>query len=291
MSIVVAILHLADVVANRAAKALVADRHQRMDRTLPLSELVNLTVTDDYKRRHVNRELEAIRDSVAKRLEKALGSEWASIPEGERDAAFDAALRAFESVELSDEFLFANDAQPLRLARAVRDHARDAQRAAGLSADATALYERTLDECCTVFAQLATHYASYQPRAVTELLERTTSLSQALEAVLERLPQRSLLAPQGDQHDGDFRYEYLSYLAKSLDMLELFGVDTHRFRPETKVSVAYATGTRRYGKPATCPAPRRSCPSTSAGSWRSSMRTSTCRDSRPARCCARCCAR
>ena len=253
MSIVVAILHLADVVANRAAKALVADRHQRMDRTLPLSELVNLTVTDDYKRRHVNRELEAIRDSVAKRLEKALGSEWASIPECERDAAFDAALRAFESVELSDEFLFANDAQPLRLARAVRDHARDAQRAAGLGADATALYERTLDECCTVFAQLASHYASYQPRAVTELLERTTSLSQALEAVLERLPQRSLLAPQGDQHDGDFRYEYLSYLAKSLDMLELFGVDTHRFRPETKVSVAYISlsaqtdslGTRR----------------------------------------------
>ena len=239
MSAVVAILHLADAVASRAAKALVADRHQRMDRTLPLSELVNLTVTDDYKRRHVNRELEAIRDSVAKRLEKTLGSEWGSIPEGDRNAAFSAALRAFESVELSDKFLFANDAQPLKLARSVRDHARDTQRAAGLGADATALYERTLDECCTVFAQLATHYASYQPRAITELLDRTTSLSQSLDAVLERLPQRSLLAPQGDHHDADFRYEYLSFLAKRLDMLELFGVDTHRYRPDTKVSVAY----------------------------------------------------
>ena len=239
MAAVVGILHLANVVAGRAAKALVADRHQRMDRTLPLSELVNLTVTDDYKRRHLNRELEAIRDSVAKRLEKALGSEWGSIAEGDRSAAFDAALRAFESVGLSDEFLFANDAQPLKLARSVRDQARDAQRAAGLSADATALYERTLDECCTVFAQLATHYASYTPRAVTELLDRSTSLSHALETVLERLPRSSLLAPQGDHHDADFRYEYLSYLAGSLDTLELFGVDTHRYRPDTKVSVAY----------------------------------------------------
>ncbi|OLE26195.1 MAG: hypothetical protein AUG49_08705 [Catenulispora sp. 13_1_20CM_3_70_7] len=239
MTAVVAILHLADVVASRAAKVLIADRRRRMDRTLPLSELVDLTVTDDYKRRHVNRELEAIRDSVAKRLEKTLGGEWASIPEGDRTAAFDAALRAFESVELSDEFLFAHDAQPVKLARSVREHARDAQRAAGLSVDAAVLYERTLDECCTVFAQLATHYASYAPRAITELLDRTTSLSQSLDAVLARLPQRSLLAPQGDQHDADFRYEYLSYLASAFDTLELFGVDTHRYRPDTKVSVAY----------------------------------------------------
>lgn len=49
----------------------------------------------------------------------------------------------------------------------------------------------------------------------------------------------SLDAPAGTSHDTQFRTRYLTHLLTVLDHLELFGVDVHRYRLRTPLSIAY----------------------------------------------------
>ncbi|MEU4532005.1 NACHT domain-containing protein [Micromonospora ureilytica] len=72
-----------------------------------------------------------------------------------------------------------------------------------------------------------------------QTLERLSAVADSLTQVLARLPVTSLDAPTGTSHDAQFRTRYLSHLLTALDHLELFGVDVHRYRLRTPLSIAY----------------------------------------------------
>lgn len=62
-------VRLAQNLIRPIARAVLADRRNRANRSLPPAKLINMTVTDDYKRRKIGREVEAMCDTVAERLE------------------------------------------------------------------------------------------------------------------------------------------------------------------------------------------------------------------------------
>jgi hypothetical protein len=165
--------------------------------------------------------------------------EFGDLPENERAAALSAVSDALTAADLSDRSLFTADADPLKLAARVRATVPDMAGAAGLNDAATALYRAVLDQTCIALVSVVRRLPEFQPRALAELLTRTASLADDVGAVLARLPRTSLDAPRGREHDNEFRARYLTQVSAELDKLDLFGVDTHHFRPRTRVSIAY----------------------------------------------------
>ncbi|MEV1116378.1 NACHT domain-containing protein [Actinosynnema sp. NPDC049800] len=172
---------------------------------------------------------------VGDQLEPLLAAKFASLPPGEVTAALDAVVDALGELDLSDEALLAADADPELLARRVRA---TLVRDAGLSEQATRLYEVALDQACRYLVQVIRHLPAFQPRALAEVLARASQQAALLEDVLSRLPRTSLHAPTGVDTDEEFRDEYLRYVGNALDRLELLGL-TMRHRPKLALSVAY----------------------------------------------------
>jgi hypothetical protein len=96
----------------------------------------------------------------------SLSARYPTLPENEITAAFLAVEDTLGKVDLSDTALFADDADPEKLARRVRakypSHAREAMRAER----AAELYERILDQACHLLVQVVRHVPSFLPRGI-----------------------------------------------------------------------------------------------------------------------------
>ncbi|ONI70634.1 hypothetical protein ALI144C_49355 [Actinosynnema sp. ALI-1.44] len=231
-------VRLAQNLIKPVAQAVIADRRKHANRSRPLADLINVTVFDDYKRRKLSREIEAMCDAVAQRLEAFCTGEWAGLGEAERRLAIEAVVDAFTSADLSDDVFFDADADPVNLARHLQ---RTLANQPPLGTAGAALYTRLLAECCTIYTQIAVHLDSFTPRGIAETLARMSQLRHQVEQLLRRLPAHSLDAPAGTDHDEEFLHRYLSYVSKTLDHIELFGVHTRNFRPQTSLRVAYVS--------------------------------------------------
>ncbi|MEU7869316.1 NACHT domain-containing protein [Dactylosporangium sp. NPDC049140] len=234
-----ALIQVGRLVVGPAVTRWLGARRQRAERELPLAELINRRVTDELSRRKVEREIEAMVDAVAERLQPLVATRFAALPANERDAALAAVADTFGRADLTDEGLFGADADPATLAAQLRRRCADVPVRAGLSEPAERLYQVALDECCAYLAALVVQLPSFAARADAELLGRTARLADELRALAARVPATSVDAPAGTPHDDAFGQRYLAYLAKSLNELELFGVDIHHYRPRTTLSIAY----------------------------------------------------
>ncbi|MEV1008549.1 NACHT domain-containing protein [Streptomyces sp. NPDC049881] len=232
-------LVLARTLVAPAVRHLLASRRREAERSLGLAELVNVSVRDDFKRRRLHREIDAIIDAVALRLDPLCRHELPGLDDGERQAVLDAVADTFLAADLSDDAFFRADAEPVKLARHLRSALPRVPDRRAFGEPAAVLYERLLDECCAVYTRLVVHLAPFAPRAVAELLSRTSSLAEQVETVLSRLPVRTLQAPQGTDLDQQFLERYLQLLSSTLDEVDLFGIDVHSFRPRVPLSVAY----------------------------------------------------
>ncbi|MFI5657701.1 hypothetical protein [Streptomyces sp. NPDC051684] len=227
-----------------------------------LSELVRARIPGMRAQRAVDRQFEQMADAVAARLEPLLDHEFRDLTEVGRQAALDAVTDAFAHADLSDAAIIGSDADPVRLTRAVRA-AHPAP--AGLDEAAARFHDLVFAECCDCYVRILRRLPVDTERAVTELLARTTSLGAEVNRVLERLPARSLYAPEGSDQDEAFLREYRELVAASLDEMELFGFSAEAM-PRARLSVAYVS--LRSGDGAG-PAPERLGRSvrTGAGAW------------------------
>nr|WP_042185720.1 NACHT domain-containing protein [Kibdelosporangium sp. MJ126-NF4]CEL16844.1 putative large ATP-binding protein [Kibdelosporangium sp. MJ126-NF4]CTQ91928.1 putative large ATP-binding protein [Kibdelosporangium sp. MJ126-NF4] len=207
-------------VATHATRTWLGHRTKSLERQSSLADLLATGVTDQFARRKLARQLEDIGDQVAQRI-TPLAGEFPGLPDNEKAAALEAVVSSLSS--LDDSLLFGVDLDGVRLARAVRQPVRD------LNESAQALYNRVLDETCVCLVSVVKHLPAFTPRALTEVLSRLTHI----ETVLEQLPRTALDSP------GEFTSRYLSFVASTLDSLELFGVDTRRYKPQVSVTVAY----------------------------------------------------
>ncbi|MBB5158687.1 NACHT domain-containing protein [Saccharopolyspora phatthalungensis] len=241
-------LRIGQEIVKYAARAWVGHRTTVEVRNAELIDLVAVGVVDQFHRRKLARQWEEIGDQVAQRLLPVLERE-AKLPDAECRAALGAVVETLIEADLSDYALFDADVDPMTLARSIRRRMSQAPRRAGLSEAGELLYRRVLDESCVCIVSVVQQLPAFEPRALTELLRRVSDAADQIGRVLERLPRATLDAPRGTDHDAEFTHRYLAYLSETLDVLELYGVDVHRFRPRTSVSLAYlslsVTGSRR----------------------------------------------
>jgi hypothetical protein len=234
-----AILKTAGSVVTPVLKGWLSRTRDKRERTSELTDLINTGIADDLGRRRAERRVDEIVDAVYERLRPLVSGRFAALGDNEALAALQAVTDTFAAADLSDRALFADDLDPRELSARLRRELSDVADRAGLSELAGRLYTAVLDECCLCLTQLVLQLRPFPARSGVETLQRLTAVSEALSEVLARLPATSLDAPAGTDHDQQFRARYFDQLVTAFDRLELFGVDVHRYRLETPLSVAY----------------------------------------------------
>ncbi len=232
-------LSIAISIGHQIVRTVLTQRRSASERDLPLSELINVTTLDDYQRRAFTREVETIVDTISYRMETFINSEWRNMPENDRRAAQVAVVDTFNSCNLTDDSFFALNADPISLAKKMRSSGDVKSTATSLGGNSAELYMRLLDESCFLYCNLIVSLASFVNRGIAELLSRTSSLSNQVESILQRLPIGTLDAPEGTAHDSEFRSRYLTHISETQDYIELFGIDVNRYRLSATLSVAY----------------------------------------------------
>ncbi|MFI5864816.1 NACHT domain-containing protein [Streptomyces sp. NPDC051546] len=237
MSAEAAAVNLGRIVATRVLSLWLGPRRRARDSREELSDLIRVRVPGLRFQRGLERQFEQIADAVATRLEPLLEHEFQGLTESGRRSATDAVADTFARADLSDAAIIGADADPAELARSIR---RAVPVPAGLGEPAAALYELLFSEACDCYVRVLLRLPVFTERAVTALLGRSTSLANELSRVLDRLPVRSLHAPEGNGLDEAFAREYADFVSESLDEVELFGV-TREHTPRTRVSAAYVS--------------------------------------------------
>lgn len=226
-------------VVTKAATAWLSDRSADRQRGADLTALIGRRVTDMFGRRTLERQLEGIADEVAKRLAPMCEAEFRDLPEGEKNAALDAVVRTLEAADLTDEGIFAVDADPAKLTGHLRGIAGPALAGAGLGEAGARFFDLVLADCAACLLVVVVALPPFDARASVEILRRLSALDGTVSQVLARLPRPSLDALTGTGLDDDFRRRYLRQVSAELDVLEMPGLTTRRYRPRTTLTVAY----------------------------------------------------
>jgi hypothetical protein len=239
MSAETAALRLGTTVAKTAADLWLGGRRRRQERELSLTELVRLRVPGLRLQRSVERQFGQITDAVFDRLEPYLEHEFRGLDESGRQAVIDAVCDTFARADLSDEAVLAADADPAELIRRIT---RSVRAPVGLSEAESRLYGMLFAECVEYYVRVVRSLPVFEERAAAELLARTATLGAEVARLLERLPDRSLLAPDGTDRDTAFRRRYLELVSRDLDEVELFRRTSDRAAgPRVRLSVAYVS--------------------------------------------------
>ncbi|MFI6298637.1 NACHT domain-containing protein [Nonomuraea sp. NPDC050790] len=232
MALEAAALAVGKAVGDRAARTWLAARSTADSRSLPLLDLMRSRFPDQLVRRKAERQLADIADSVTARVLKLAGHEYPGLEDNARETVLAEIVATLSRADLSDAALLAADTDPVRLARSL-------PRPKDLDEPAARLYETVLDEVLDCLVRIVRHLPEFQPRAATETLTRLSGLGEQVALILDRLPARTLEAPDGTDRDAAFARRYLEHVSRTLDTLDLIGVRVERFTPRTSLSVAY----------------------------------------------------
>ncbi|WP_078858429.1 NACHT domain-containing protein [Streptomyces sp. NRRL F-2799] len=233
-----AALRLGSTVAKAAAQMWLGGKRREQERRMDMSELIRVRVSGLRFQRGVERQFDEMADAVYDRLAPFLDREFPGLEENSRQAVIDAVCDTFAAADLSDEAILAADARPAEIVRRLTGAARPP---VGLGEAETRLYEVLFAECVEYYVRIVRGLPVFEERALSELLARTTSLGAEIARVLQRLPDRSLFAPEGTDRDGEFRRRYLELVSTTLDEVELFRRTSDRAGAQVRLSVAYVS--------------------------------------------------
>ncbi|MFC4009841.1 NACHT domain-containing protein [Nonomuraea purpurea] len=233
-------------IAERALREWLATRGQSKDRTSDLKDLVQSGFRDRLAPRKLDNQLQGIALAVEGRLGRLVEQEFGGLDESARAAVLLEVVDALRGADLSDAALFAADADPAKLAERIVTALPDPR----LGEAEDRLYAVLLAESVDCLTGMIRQLPQYLPRAATESLSRLSGLAEGVERLLARMPLRTLEAPEGRQDDAAFERHYLTFVSRTMDEVELFGVRVENYRPRTSLSAAYislnaSTGERR----------------------------------------------
>lgn len=234
-----AALRLGTIVANAAGKLWLRGKQRDQERQLEMADLIRVRVPGVRLQREVRQQFEQITNAVYDRLDPYLTHAFDRLEPGGRQAVIDAVADTFARADLSDDALLATDARPAELVRRITASVRPP---AGLGETETRLYETLFAECVAYYVRIVRSLPVFEERAAAELLARTSTLGAEVARILERLPDRSLFAPDGSDLDTDFRRTYLELVSRQLDEVELFRGTSDQAGPQrVRLSVAYVS--------------------------------------------------
>jgi hypothetical protein len=239
MSVEGALLAVARELGKQIVRLWIGPRTAERERNSSLADLISVGVPDQIKRRKLQRQIEDISDTVAERLQPFCKNEFSGLPLGERTAAISAAAERLSLADLSDASYFAEDADPQRLAEKILHDNASWLKTAGLGQQGEALFRLVIRECSVVLTRSIQQLPAFTPRALQELLLRSSRISAEIAEVLDRVPRAALMSQRGTAFDGEFQSKYKSHLSVTQDQLELFGLDTRSYRLCTAVTTAF----------------------------------------------------
>ena len=176
-----AAIALSAAIVKSAAKIWLGDRTIAGNISVSAIDVISDKASSLIDKRQIKRTFEDIADTVAKKLNDYIEVEFRGLPENERTAATLAVADTFNSVPLSDNYLFSNDLNAAYIDRYLRSKApRMAQRAL-LSEAGTELYNILLRESCEYVVQVTLTLPQFQVGALTEILKRSTEIIVALQ--------------------------------------------------------------------------------------------------------------
>ncbi|GLW95273.1 ATP-binding protein [Actinokineospora globicatena] len=179
-------------------------------------------------RRKATRAIEAIGDQVADQLAPTLTRRFGHLPAEAVEAAVLAVVAAVDDVDLTDKTFVVTDADPEKLARTIRDQFPNRP--------PDQVYDFAADQASRYLIHILRHLPPFQPGALSAALGQLTSLPDALEPLLSRIPATSLHASADTE--AAFEAQYLSTLVRNLDRLELMGLPGEEV-PVLGLSMAY----------------------------------------------------
>lgn len=256
-----AALRLGTTVAKAAGAWWLGGRRREQERELEMEELIRTRVSGIRLQREVRQQFEQITNAVFDRLEPNLRHAFERLEQGGQEAVVNAVTDTFTHADLSDDALLAANAQPAELTRRIT---RSVAPPVGLNEAETRLYEILFAECAGYYVSIVRGLPVFEERATAELLARTATLGAEIARILERLPDRSLFAPEGTDQDTGFRREYMELVSRDLDEVELFRRTSDQgAAPRIHLSVAYVSprttgddGKRRRRTARALPSPR-----------------------------------
>ncbi|WP_225823090.1 NACHT domain-containing protein [Streptomyces naphthomycinicus] len=233
-----AALRLGTTVATAAARMWLGGTPRERERRTELAELIRPRVSGLRLQRGVERQFEEIADAVYDRLAPFLEREFPALAESGRQAVTDGVCGTFAAADLSEAAVLAADVNPAEIVRRVTGAVAPPE---GFGEAESRLFEVLFAECVEYYVRIVQGLPAFEERALSELLSRTTSLGAEIGRVLERLPDRSLFAPEGTDRDGEFRWRYLALVSTTLDEVELFRRTSDRAGAQVRLSVAYVS--------------------------------------------------
>ncbi|WP_327324168.1 NACHT domain-containing protein [Streptomyces sp. NBC_01210] len=234
-----AALRLGTTVANAAGQWWLGGKRREQERRLSMEELIRVRVPGVRLQREVQQQFEKITNAVFDRLEPYLKHAFQRLDEGGRQAVINAVADTFTHADLSDEALLAANAQPAELTRYI---AGSVSGPVGLNEAETRLYDVLFAECVEYYVYIVRSLPVFEERVAGELLARTATLGAEVARILERLPDRSLFAPDGTDQDTAFRRTYMELVSRELDEVELFRrTSDQASAPRVRLSTAYVS--------------------------------------------------
>ncbi|GLW96396.1 NACHT domain-containing protein [Microtetraspora sp. NBRC 16547] len=222
-------------VATKAVREWLLARASAKDLGADLKDLIRNSYRDRLAVRKFENQIEGVALAIEARLSALLEQEYRGLADNDRAAVLHEVVATLQAADLSDAALFKADADSARVAEQLMATLPSPK----LSDAEQQLYMVLLAECVDCLVGMMRELPQYLPRAATETLARLTGLAEGVERLLARMPVRTLDAPEGSQNDEAFERQYLSFVSRTMDEVELFGVRVESFRPRTSLSVAY----------------------------------------------------
>lgn len=219
-------------------KAWLEDHPLAADVSTTSASLLERLVPDAVERRSKRRQLEHIELECAKRLNAFIEAEFRGLPENDRLAAIEAAAHTLDMLPMQLSTVARCDFEPSRVEALIHAQRPTATTDDALGEAGGALYGFLIREASHYIVEISTTLPDFLKSTQIESLQREAEILTLVQQILDNLPRPPSAVKDPDE---DFESEYRRYLARTLDELELFGVD---LRPESKryaLSVAYIT--------------------------------------------------
>jgi hypothetical protein len=233
-------IRIGSSVAKSVLRLWLKDVSIASDAAIGVADILEKQVPSFMERRRAQRQFEGMAEEIATRLAPLVNAEFTSLPQNEIEAAIIAVGDALSSSRISVELLTASDLDPTKLERHIRETNPQIPNRAGLSADATHLFDRLLTEACNYSVEIAATLPTFGSEAARQSLQRETEILELVRLVLNRLPKADL-GVSAEDRDGLFETQYRREIARRLDRLELFGVDVSPASSRYALSIAYIT--------------------------------------------------
>lgn len=232
-------LSVGPAIAKAILKSWLKDSDIASNTTASLIDLISSKTNDVLARQRTHRQFEEIGEKVVENLLPVFRE--AGLDESSLEAIGLAVASTIGSVPLDVKILLQKDLDPSHLTQHFLNSSLEATRL--FTESETVLYERVISESANYIIDISSQFPSFTERTFAEVLLRERELVLITNQILTEVRQIREQSQQANPDIASARFEesYRRAVIRTLDELELFGVDVTGANRRHRLSIAYVT--------------------------------------------------